>query len=237
MNFNLDFMKTDIKTEREILRNKAEESLKSKPSKKGYNLSENNTLKLVHELEVQQEEIELQNEEFLNSSAELKFSVDKYFEMFSNAPLGYYILSNDGDILELNECAANLLGGNTPRLKGAKFAFFISEGSRPVFNNFFRKVFKSKTKESCEVILSGNDNKPVYGLLTAIVSEKKKICLLTFIDITERRLTEETLKKKNDKLEWINRIMIAREIRMIELKKEINGLLNKMGEKDKYLIH
>jgi uncharacterized protein YerC len=46
-----------------------------------------------------------------------------------------------------------------------------------------------------------------------------------------------TLKKKTTELEHFNNLMVGREMKMIELKKEINELLKKSGETEKYIIH
>jgi hypothetical protein len=56
-------------------------------------------------------------------------------------------------------------------------------------------------------------------------------------DITEWKITNEALKKKIGELEWFNRMMVDREVKMIELKKEINLLANKLGEDDRYIVH
>jgi hypothetical protein len=48
---------------------------------------------------------------------------------------------------------------------------------------------------------------------------------------------EEKLKKKIDELEGFNRMMIDRELKMIELKVEINTLATRLGEEDRYVIH
>ena len=56
-------------------------------------------------------------------------------------------------------------------------------------------------------------------------------------DITERKKAEETFQKKIQELEYFNNLMINRELKMIELKKEVNSLLKMMGEKEKYVIH
>jgi PAS domain S-box-containing protein len=56
-------------------------------------------------------------------------------------------------------------------------------------------------------------------------------------DITERKQAEESLKMKARELERFNSLMIGRELRMIELKKEINELLFKLNEPEKYTIH
>ncbi|OYT12996.1 MAG: hypothetical protein B6I19_07480 [Bacteroidetes bacterium 4572_114] len=55
-------------------------------------------------------------------------------------------------------------------------------------------------------------------------------------DITERKQAEETLKKRMNELEIFNDATVGRELKMIELKKEINGLLAKTGQKPKYEI-
>ena len=45
-----------------------------------------------------------------------------------------------------------------------------------------------------------------------------------FFDITENKLTEESLKEKNNHLEKIQKMIIDRELRMIELKDEIEKI-------------
>jgi PAS domain S-box-containing protein len=52
----------------------------------------------------------------------------------------------------------------------------------------------------------------------------------------ERKLAEEDIKKRNEELEIFNRMAVGREMKMIELKKEINSLLEKAGEKPAYEI-
>ena len=72
-----------------------------------------------------------------------------------------------------------------------------------------------------------------------IYNEKSEIAGVTAFasNISERKKSESELQKKVEELEWLNKLMMNREVRMIELKKEINTLLNKHGETDKYVIH
>lgn len=55
-------------------------------------------------------------------------------------------------------------------------------------------------------------------------------------DITERKQAEEKLKSRNKELETWAEVTTDRELKMLELKKEINELLEKSGEKSKYEI-
>ncbi len=54
------------------------------------------------------------------------------------------------------------------------------------------------------------------------------------VDITNLKIAEEDLKNKMSELQRMNRIMIGRENKMFDLKKEINELLEKLGEDKKY---
>ena len=55
-------------------------------------------------------------------------------------------------------------------------------------------------------------------------------------DITERKKAEEELKKRSEEAEKFNQFAIGRELKMIELKKEVNELCKNLGEKPKYEI-
>jgi PAS domain S-box-containing protein len=56
------------------------------------------------------------------------------------------------------------------------------------------------------------------------------------MDITERKRAEEKIKQHADELERFNRMMVNREIRMIELKKQVNDLCIKAGQTPPYQL-
>jgi len=178
------------------LRQKAETLLRINSSETSSPLSEIETLKLVHELEVHQIELELINEELMLASSAAQNATEKYTELFDFAPLDYFTLSKEGKIIELNLSGAQLLGKVRTHLRNSQFGFFVTNDTKPIFNLFLEKVFNSKATESCEVILSVNDNLPMYVQLTGIATKNGEQCLVTVIEIIERKLSEIELREK-----------------------------------------
>ena len=170
--------------------------LKNKPHKDGLPLSETETLRLLHELEVHQVELEIQNEELIAARTAAQHVAQKYAELYDFAPSGYYTLSKDGKIKELNLAGAELLGKERSNLINCHFGFFVSDDTIPIFNLFLYKVFTGKTKETCEVILSANGELGQKDLLiTGIAVDDEEQCLISAVDITVRRQTEEAIKR------------------------------------------
>src|ERR1035437_5705711 len=152
-------------------------------------------MKLIEELEVYQVELEMQNEELMRAKEQAETATEKYTELYDFAPSGYFTLSKEGKIIELNLTGAKMLGKERSRLKNDMFDFFVSNDTRPIFNLFLGKVFHSKVKESCEVTLSIKDHLPMYVHLTWIVTKNGEQCLVTVVDNTEHKQAEEALRK------------------------------------------
>ena len=57
-----------------------------------------------------------------------------------------------------------------------------------------------------------------------------------FHDITERKAAQEALERKIEELRRFNEMAVDRELKMVELKKKINDLLQEMGKKPRYEI-
>ncbi len=198
-------MKKENKTEAAArLRERSEELLKKKSVKSVSKLSETETLKLIHELEVHQIELQLQNEELKLAKEQEKVASEKIIELYDFAPSGYFALSKEGKIKEVNLSGAKMLGHERSLLKNNLFHFFVSEDKRDVFKDFFQKVFESKTKESCEVTLSTDDNLPMHIYITGIVTENGEQCFVIAIDITEKKRAEEEINMLANALKSIN---------------------------------
>jgi PAS domain-containing protein len=168
-----------------MLRQKAEKILKEKLKKEAGRLQEIDTNKLLHELQVHQIELEMQNEELRQAYETAETALKKYTLLFDLAPIGYFSLDGDGAISDLNFTGAELLGEKRFSLINSNFKLFISDESRPVFNNFFKKVYTSNSKESCEVMLEHNNSALCRVYMEGVVTEDEQKCLLSVVDISK----------------------------------------------------
>ena len=66
--------------------------------------------KLLHELQVHQIELEMQNEELIKANETAETALRKYTMLYDFAPMGYFTLEEDGTICDLNFTAAEMLG-------------------------------------------------------------------------------------------------------------------------------
>ncbi len=175
---------TGKKSESKILRQKAEYLLKKKSSRIALQPSEVEMTKLIHEFEVHQVELEMQNEEIIFAKQKAETAAEKYSVLFDFAPSGYFTLSKEGLILEMNLSGSKMLGKERSYLRKKLFVFYLSKDSKPIFNLFFKKVFDSKIKETCEVTLSTKGTSPMTVHLTGIAIENGEQCLVSMTDIT-----------------------------------------------------
>jgi PAS domain-containing protein len=140
--------------------------------------------KLLHELQVHQIELEMQNDELKQAYETAETALKKYTMMYDFAPMGYFTLDSDGSICDLNFTAAEMLDDKRFSLVNKNFKLFISEESQTAFNKFFNKVYIGKSKESCEVML-GYDKKPLCLVyIEGIVTGDDQKCLLSVVDLS-----------------------------------------------------
>ncbi len=176
------------------LRQQAEEKLKSKPFIPPTNKSESLTNKMIHELEVHQVELEMQNEELMSAKKQIEDDIEKYTQLYDFAPSGYFTLAQDGRIIHLNLSAALMLGKERSYLINKRFGVFVDMKSIPDFNYFMEKMFLTNKKESCEISLIYNNQYPITVYLVGSLNPDGEQCSVSMVDITERREAEDALK-------------------------------------------
>lgn len=144
------------------LRRQAEEKLRSSTEKQK-SLTDADQLELLHELQVHQIELELQNEELSRAYLEAHALQDKYVDLYDFAPIGYFTLSVTGEIFELNLCAAEMLGKERSTLINRRIGDFIHPQSLQAFNHFLLEASQAKNEISANnLLLRRNENDSIY---------------------------------------------------------------------------
>jgi PAS domain S-box-containing protein len=161
--------------------------------------------RLLHELQVHQIELEMQNAELRQARDELEVALDNYTGLYDFAPAGYFTLAAAGTIRQVNLTGAHLLGIERSRLVGQSFGLLVSAAQRPVFDSFLKVVFAggnqqtidielSSKRQPCQVIrvraersLTGLDCRAVVLDITALKREEDKV---RASEIRYRRLFE-----------------------------------------------
>ena len=168
-------------TDAQILRLKAEEKLKEK-KKSPKPVIEADVKKLLHELQVHQIELEMQNEELREANETAETALKKYTMLYDFAPMGYFTLDSDGSICDLNFTGAEMLGEKRFSLVNSNFKLFVDENSKTVFDRFLNKIFTGNIKESCEVML-GYNGKPLCSVyIEGVVVGDDRKCLLSVVN-------------------------------------------------------
>ena len=156
------------------------------------------TAHLLQTLYEHQIELELQNEELQIAKRTADEAREKYTELYDFAPSGYFTLSKQSDIIELNIRGSQMIGKDRVYLINKKFSLFVSDDTKPILYIFLEKIFQYKTRQTCEVKLLAEDAPPMVVQLTGLFTENEERCLLSAVDITARRNTEDTLKRDQD---------------------------------------
>jgi len=109
------------KKDTDSLRKRAEERLARKKERPG-GYSTREAAEIIHELQVHQIELEIQNEELRKTQEDLTASRDRFLRLFHGSPVGYIVLDESGVIVETNETFCRMAGREAERLKGKGFS-------------------------------------------------------------------------------------------------------------------
>lgn len=185
----------------ENLRRKAEEVLlkENGPSKKlALEVDE-----LLHELEVHQIELEMQNEDLIKTQRELEESRMDYYELFDFAPVGYLTLDKNGIILRANLTGTEILGIPRNQLINSALILFIAPSYRKSFYDHLQEFRETQLKKQCIVKLEPKNKTPIFASLDtqAVLNEngtfKEFRTIIT--DITQLKKTEIALNESEKK--------------------------------------
>jgi PAS domain S-box-containing protein len=196
------------------LRRRAEKRLREHQPEGRRARDEADLQRLLHELQVHQIELEMQNDELRKALADLEMAVEKYTDLYDFAPVGYFSLDPSGVILEANLTGAAFLGVERSRLISRRLLLFVSPVSRPGLLDFLKRVFTEPKNQTCEALLQKEGAGTFWASFRAAsaisLQGPRKWCRVTFGDISARKQAEA-----------VQRRMEALAVANQELKREI----------------
>jgi two-component system CheB/CheR fusion protein len=148
---------------------------------------------LLHELEVHQIELEMQNDDLRRMQAQADAAAQRYTELFDFAPIGYLVLDAAANVREANLEAARMLGEPRSKLAGRALDPYMVEADRPALAELLGRVLATEPGDGAPreardvVLLPGGGGAPidVRMIATRLVREEP-LAMLAMRDITAR---------------------------------------------------
>ncbi len=168
--------KNNFSSDSALLRISAEKIANEKPAvlmEKIDMLTHEGALHIIHELQIHQIELEMQNNELRQAYAELDAVRDRYFNLYDLAPVGYCTLSEKGLILESNLTAATLIGTNRSALAGEPFHRFIFKDDQDLHYLYQKKLLETNAPQACELRMVKMDNTIFCVRLNSFMAHNK----------------------------------------------------------------
>jgi len=120
-------------------------------------VGDSDTQRLLHELQVHQIELEMQNEALREVQSALEESRNRYQDLYEHAPVGYLTLTADGVIVEVNLMGATLLGERRQDLLKSRFDTLMPAEDRSRWLQFFSSMSKPDCQGQIELAILRRD--------------------------------------------------------------------------------
>ncbi|MEO8166279.1 MAG: PAS domain S-box protein [Betaproteobacteria bacterium] len=202
---------TDNPRPAKTLRERAEELLKTSHADIAA-MSNEDVRRLVHELQVHQMELEIQNEDLREAQIELAHSRDRYSDLYEFAPVGYLTLDRQGLIQEANLTAATMLGVERKRLTNRKLTDFLSDEAQDAWHLHRREVFSDEAKKSCELAMNPAHGNSLTVRLESLVFRDEdgnlSQCRTALIDVTTVKQARQQLEQSEQRYQRLTDAVI-----------------------------
>ncbi|MDB5131311.1 MAG: putative signal transduction histidine kinase [Mucilaginibacter sp.] len=159
---------------------------------------------LLHELQVFQIELEMQNDELRISHNSLELERLKFAGLYDLAPVGYFILDKFGAVTEINFTGLTMMEIGRAQIIGRRFQDYVANDQWGDFYNLIRKMRSVNTRHNCQLTISSDKGKVYYaqlegtGILNPLTAELQ--FYIAVIDVTSRKQAEQRLIETNERL-------------------------------------
>ena len=191
----------------------------------------------------------LQNDTFVTSFVDItelkqaeqqrRSAEERFNGVFRSSPIGIHIFRlADGCSLDANAAYLDLIGYTRAELLGhtsEELNLFVEPAQRKVWLQALHNNGSEKAVETAIRTKSGQVRHAFFSIETFEMNGEQ-VGMVLSVDISDRKQAETALLQKVAELERFQRLTVGRELKMIELKKEINALLAQSGLPPRYPV-
>ena len=134
--------------------------------------------RLMHELQVHQIELEMQNDALRQAQVALEESRDRYADLYEFAPVGYLTLNDIGLITEVNLTGADLFGEDRAKLLHRRFLSLIVSADQDRWHRHFLSARRHHGKQTCELKLNRSDGVIFDANLDCLLTKRRASTIL-----------------------------------------------------------
>jgi len=192
------------------LRRQAEEIARDNAAKSPKHveaLSPEETQHMLHELQVHQIELEMQNEELRKAQVELDAGRVRYFDLYDLAPVGYVTISEQGLLLEANLTTTTLLDVTRNDLIKQPFSRFVFREDQDICYFLNKQLFETGEPHGCELRMVKKDGTAFWVRLEATSVQDAAgpaVSRVVISDINERKQAGEKLQESYERFHLAN---------------------------------
>ena len=171
---------------------------------------------LLHELQVHQFELEMQNDELRRAQLELDASRERYFNLYDLAPVGYCSVSEQGLMLQANLAAATLLGSTRSALVKQPFSRFIAKADQDIWYLHRKMLVDTRRAQALELRLAPPEGERLWVQVAASIANDGSgapVILVVLTDVSNRKLLETAMRESEARyralVEWSPEAMLV----------------------------
>jgi PAS domain S-box-containing protein len=120
-------------------------------------LTAESSLKMLHELQVHQVELDMQEEELRRAVADLESALFRQVQLHDFAPAGFFSVDRSTVLCELNRTGEQLLGFERDVLIGRTLDSFLEPDSIRALHASLSRVADSSTADGCALHFAARD--------------------------------------------------------------------------------
>lgn len=173
----------------------------------------------------------------IKAEGDVREQKDQLNTILSSTPYLMVLKDRNGVYKAVNPAFTKFLGKSEGEIIGKTDFDLFPKDEANIYTTDDNRIMDTKTPQVQDEEVTGEGGKKWLQVAKDPILDDngESIGILCSVrDITERKLAEEKLEKTNKELAKFNKLATGRELKMIELKKEINDLLQERGHQKKY---